>query len=118
MIIDRQFLSARSIATLRLNNSIWVALTLAILASCGGGGGGGTSSPPPSNPVPSITSLSPASDTVAPGQNAPAVGAVARPFESRVLQDRSLVRDRCGGIVARPLRGDFSSLTPLLETRP
>lgn len=34
---------------------------LAGLASCGGGGGGGTSSPPPSNPVPSITSLSPSS---------------------------------------------------------
>jgi len=30
-----------------------------LLNACGGGGGGGGSTPPPSNPVPSITSLSP-----------------------------------------------------------
>ena len=40
-----------------------VVLTLAVSVSCGGGGGSTSSPPPASNPVPSITSLSPSSAT-------------------------------------------------------
>jgi len=40
------------------------ALLSLFISSCGGGGGGSSSPPPTSNPVPTITSLSPASATV------------------------------------------------------
>jgi len=47
--------TGRAIAALVLILSL-----VLLLPACGGGGGGGGSTPPPSNPVPSITSLSPA----------------------------------------------------------
>jgi hypothetical protein len=58
MLQQRQGPRLGTYPSVRLVFSVLVALAFALLASCGGGGGGG-SSPPPSNPVPTITSLSP-----------------------------------------------------------
>ena len=50
-------------ASLKAVICILVTLVLAVCSSCGGGGGGSVSTPPASNPVPSITNLSPPSAT-------------------------------------------------------
>jgi len=62
MFAERQAAHHTTTSALRLTIPILAALMLAGFTSCGGGGGGGSSSPP-SNPVPSITTLSPSSAT-------------------------------------------------------